>query len=92
MTLISNVIELFDIHDPVKTVNFYKPKFLWTTDTARKMMALRGKTLKRFRRSKNQAHEKYRQLSNTNNRTIKRKKIILEFRTRTLSPKISGRM
>lgn len=69
------ILNLFDLHAPVKTVRITKPKAPWLTDNIQLMIDLRDKALARFKKSRNPAHfNYYKELRNFTTNAIRNEK------------------
>uniref|UniRef100_A0A6P7HE79 Uncharacterized protein LOC114347572 n=1 Tax=Diabrotica virgifera virgifera TaxID=50390 RepID=A0A6P7HE79_DIAVI len=80
----STILNLFQIHAPLRQIKITRKKAPWLTDTLRYMMKLRDKALLKFKKSKNENHWNfYKSIRNEVNHAIKReKKAYFEFQLR----------
>lgn len=68
----ANLLMLFDIHAPVKTVRISKPPAPWLTENLRLMMRLRNRAFANYKKNKTeQRWTEYKQLRNLVNMAVK---------------------
>lgn len=85
-----NIIQLFDKHAPIKTLNkSHRPYSPWITDNIKLLQRLRSNALSRFKNSKSPHHwAYYKQIRNYTTAAIKsEKKAYLAFKFRNCSVK-----
>lgn len=71
----SNLLNLFNVHAPIKHITTSKPPAPWLTYNIQLMIKTRNDALKRFQNSRNPIHyDFYKSLRNEVNRAIKREK------------------
>lgn len=69
------LLSLFDVHAPIKTRRFCRPRAPWLTNNIKLMMSLRDDALKKAKRNRSQASlNYYKQLRNYTSSAIKREK------------------
>lgn len=74
-TLNSFILQLFDIHAPVKSVIIRHNSYPWITDNLKFMMGLRNEAHLRYYKTKKDSHlEYYRSLKSTVNSTLNKEK------------------
>lgn len=80
--LVNNIVNLFDLHAPFKTIKIYKKNMPWITDNIKLMMKLRNSAFSRYKRNRSEANwNYYKQLRNYTTGAIKReKKAYFEYR------------
>lgn len=54
-----NILYLFNMHAPIKTIKITKKYAPWITENIRFLMSLRDKACNKWRRTKNEAHHSY---------------------------------
>lgn len=76
-----NLIEVFDVTAPIRTVRVTKPPAPWLTFNVKEMMKLRDKAFKKFKETRSPTHwNYYKDLKNQVNYAIRReKKAYMEF-------------
>lgn len=73
--LTENIIRLFDIHAPIRTVRINKPHAPWLTDVIKHIMKVRDRAFDKYKKSRTQANwENYKELRNFTTAAIKREK------------------
>ena len=74
-SITENIIGLFDVHAPVRTVRLSKPPAPWLTETLKRILDERDKALQKFKRNKNtQNWNNYKQLRNYVLASVRREK------------------
>lgn len=65
MFLSDNIVRLFDLHAPLRSIKISKPYLPWITENVKFMIKLRNLALNRFKRTRSPVHwEYYKQLRN----------------------------
>lgn len=79
--LTSNILNLFNLHAPIRTIKVSKPRAPWLTDVIKIMIKTRDKLLSKYHKTRNPAHwADYKAMRNYVTSSIKREKIAyLEF-------------
>lgn len=79
--LTNNIINLFNIHAPIRTIKVSKPKAPWLTDVIKIMIKTRDKLLAKYHKTKDNAHwVEYKAMRNYVTNAVRReKKAYLEF-------------
>lgn len=73
--LTTNILNLFNIHAPIRTIKVSKPKAPWLTDVIKIMIKTRDKLLSKYHRTKDNAHWiDYKNMRNYVTNAIKREK------------------